>query len=63
MRVGGGGGGGGGEEPMKSKPQQTKISIIKIGVRGIMFLFVIPPNYWHRAQVLKKSKQSLKRVG
>ena len=38
---GGGGGGGGGEGPMKSKPQQSKISIIKIGVRDIMFLFVI----------------------
>ena len=47
---------------MKSKPQQSKISIIKIGLRGIMFLFVIPPSCWHRAQVLQKSKQSLKRV-
>ena len=59
----GGGGGGGGEGPMKYKPQQLKISIIKIGIRGIMFLFVIPPSCWHRAHVLQKSKKSLKRVG
>ena len=37
------------EGPMKSKPQQSKIAVIKIGVRGIMFLFVIPPYCWHRA--------------
>ena len=48
---------------MKSIPQQSKISMIKIGVRGIMFRFVTAPNCWHRAQVLQNLKQSLNSVG
>ena len=36
---------------MKSIPEQSKISIIKIGVRGIMFLFVTPPTLQEKSKL------------
>ena len=35
----------GGNGPMKSIPQQSNISITRMGFKGIMFLFEMAPNF------------------
>jgi hypothetical protein len=45
----------GGNGPMKSIPQQSKISMTRIGFKGIMWCFEIDPNFWQFSQVLQNA--------
>ena len=53
----------GGNGPMKSITQQSKISMKRIGFKGIMWRFEIHPNFWQFSQVLQNACESLNMVG
>jgi hypothetical protein len=48
---------------MKSITQQSKISMTRIGFKGIMWCFKIDPNFWKFSQVLQNACVSLNMVG